>query len=185
VSTIVRTPVAEWRQNADGSWEAVPIKGGGVARTIQSGNPGGGSEFLTPSEVDGGDNVLITELPGGRLLIERGGHAILYEGVEQAWQPKIDFQGSGVVVADDPPNDRTVVTIAGPSGSMFWRGDYDSGTAYRSGDVVSFGDAIFVYGGAPVGFGFGMGAFGEGPFGGEGAVSGFGAESFGAGPFGG
>lgn len=185
MTTTVRTPVAEWRQNADGSWEPVPIRSGGGTKIIQGGNPGGGSDFLTPSEVESGDNILVTELPDGKVLIERGGHAILYEGVEAAWQPKLDFQGSGVVVADDPPNDRTVVTIAGPSGSMFWRGEYLAGTAYRSGDVVSFGDALFVFGGAPVGFGFGMGAFGEGPFGGEGAVSGFGAQTFGSGPFGG
>lgn len=179
----VRTPLAEWRQNDDGSWEPVPLQG---SRTEVSGNggPGPGGSF-GPEDILDGDNILVTELPDGKILIERGGHAILYEGVATAWRPNLDFQGSGVNVVDDLAGDRTVVTIPGPSGSMFWQGEWDSGAVYRSGDVVSFGDAIFIYTGAPQGYGFGMGGFGEGPFGGEGSVSGFGTQSFGSGPFGG
>lgn len=184
MSTSVRTPLAEWRQNADGSWEPVPTRSGGASGVSPTQGPGPGGSF-GPQDILDGDNILVTELPDGKVLIERGGHAILYDGVGTPFRPNLDFQGSGVVVADDPAGDRTVVTVAGPSGSMFWQGEWNSSVAYKSGDVVSFGDAIFVFGGAPQGFGFGMGAFGEGPFGGVGAVSGFGAQSFGSGPFGG
>lgn len=185
MTTVVRTPLAEWRQEEDGSWTPVPLSSSG-ARTLESGNPGGGSDFLTPDEIIGGDNILITDLPGGSLLIEQGGHRILYQGVAQPFQRQLDFQGSGVEVTDDAVGERTVVTIGGPgSGALVWRDVYDSGALYSNGDVVSFEDALFVFTGTSQGYGFGLGPFGEGPFGGTEPEGGWGATPFGSGPFGG
>lgn len=182
----VRTPLAEWRQRADGSWEPVPSVSGRAASSILAGNADPNGPYLTPGEVDGGDNVLVTQLPDGTILIERGGHAILYQGVEKPWRTSLDFTGGGVDVTDDGINDRTVVTIPGISlsGAMKWRGEYNPSGLYTPGDVVWFEDALFVFTDSGVAYGYGYGPYGGGPYGAT-PLAGFGTAPYGYGPYGG
>lgn len=187
MAEIVRTTLAEWRQNPDGSWSpTVPTLG----RSKKSGgNPDPGSDFLTPSEVIGGDNVEVLVV-GDTVVIKRGGHVILFGGVPMAFRPDLDFQGN-VSVVDDPASNRTIVEVLGSEPSMRWRGEYDPTAQYDTGDIVSYfdattgGDAIFVWNETDQGFGFGLGPFGEGPFGGTEPAGGWGSDPFGEGPFGG
>lgn len=185
MTTTVRTPLAEWRQNDDGSWEPIPTLGQ-AREAVTSGGPGPGGSF-GPEDILAGDQVLVTELPDGKVLIERGGHAILYAGTERPWRPNLDFRGGGITVTDDFGSLSTIVEFdqGAASGAMVWRGAYDAGAIYAPGDVVVYGDAIFVWSGTAEGYGFGFGPFGEGPFGGTEPAGGWGSEPFGEGPFGG
>lgn len=179
----VRTPLAEWRKRDDGSWE--PVAYPPSVSDLKNVNVTGPHPTV---EIQGGDNVLVTTLPDGSILIERGGHAILYSGVESPWRPAIDFTGAGVDVSDDGINGRTVVTIPGVStaGVMRWRGEWDDDAIYTPGDVVAFEDALFVFDDVdiPPGFGYGYGPYGGGPYGAA-PVGGFGSAPYGYGPYGG
>lgn len=178
--TDVRTPTALWSRNDDGSWRVyVPTLG---RRAKGGGGPGPGGSF-GPSDIQGADNIEVT-IVGDTVIVSKGGHVILAGGVENPWRPQLDFQGN-VTVTDDPDAGRTIVNILGANPGMRWRGEYDPDLLYDEGDVVSFGDAIFVWNETDQGFGFGAGPFGEGPFGGVEPEGGWGSSPFGAGPFGG
>lgn len=187
METMEQTTLATWRKNPDGSWEPLRVD---RVRNPNTPNPGGGSGFLTEFEVVGGDNIIIEHVGDGSIVLRQGGHVIADHNVPTPFEPQLNFIGTGVSVSDDPANARTNIEIDAGSGSggMIWRGPYDMGSSYSPGDVVVFGDGLFVYDG-PITFGYGYGPYGGGPYGagsgGGGGGEGFGGDPYGSGPYGG
>lgn len=90
--------------------------------------------------VRSGDDTEWITLIDPSVIPSGGGHEITSNGTTYPTRAKLEFQGDGWEVVDDPDNDRTIVRFTGGS-------SLPSGTVYFGGEPVYFGGEPVVFNG--------------------------------------